>query len=78
MKLYHKLSVLLMAGLLLVGGSMLTGCDNDLDTNPYNRGGVNLMGFGPCPLKRLDNMRITGTQLNRVDKVLFPQREYLC
>ena len=74
MKLYHKLSVLLMAGLLLVGGSMLTGGDNDdLDTNPYNRGGVNLLGFGPCPLKRLDNMRITGTQLNRVDKVLFPQ-----
>ncbi|MFR5758000.1 MAG: hypothetical protein ACLUE2_06630 [Bacteroides cellulosilyticus] len=34
---------------------------------------MNLLGFGPCPLKRLDNMRITGTQLNRVDKVLFPQ-----
>lgn len=63
-----------MAGFMLLSGSLLTGCDNDdLDTNQYNKKGVNLLGFGPCPLKRLDNMRITGTQLNKVDKVLFPQ-----
>lgn len=63
-----------MTSLLLVSGFTLTGCDNDeLDTNQYNKGGVNLLGFGPCPLKRLDNMRITGTQLNKVDKILFPQ-----
>lgn len=74
MKLYHKLSTLFMSGLILVSGSILTGCDNDdLDTNPYNKGGVNLLSFGPCPLNRLDNMRITGTQLNKVDKILFPQ-----
>ncbi|WP_294591071.1 hypothetical protein [uncultured Bacteroides sp.] len=74
MKLYHKLSALLMLSLILVGTSVLTGCDNDeLDTNPYNKAGVNLLGFGPCPLKRLDIMRITGTHLNRVDKILFPQ-----
>lgn len=74
MKLYHKLSALFMSGLMLVSGSMLTGCDNDeLDTNPYNKSGVNLLGFGPCPLKRLDNMRITGTRLNMVNKILFPQ-----
>lgn len=74
MKLYHKLSALFMSGLMLVSSSMLTGCDNDeLDTNPYNKSGVNLLGFGPCPLKRLDNMRITGTRLNMVNKILFPQ-----
>lgn len=74
MKLYHKLSALLMLSFILVGTSMLTGCDNDeLDTNPYNKSGVNLLGFGPCPLERLDNMRITGTHLNKVDKILFPQ-----
>lgn len=74
MKLYHKLSALLMLGFILVGTSVLTGCDSDeLDTNPYNKSGVELLGFGPCPLKRLDNMRITGTHLNRVDKILFPQ-----
>lgn len=74
MKLYHKLSALFMSGLMLVSSSMLTSCDNDeLDTNPYNKSGVNLLGFGPCPLKRLDNMRITGTRLNMVSKILFPQ-----
>ena len=74
MKRNHRLSILFMSGLLLLGGSVLTGCDSDeLDTNPYNKSGVNLVAFGPCPLTRLDNMRITGTQLNKVDKVLFPQ-----
>lgn len=75
MKLYHKLSALFMSGLVLVSGSMLTGCcdDDDLDTNPYNKNGVNLLGFGPCPLQRLDNMRVTGTRLNMVNKILFPQ-----
>lgn len=74
MKLYHKLSALFMSGLMLASGLILTGCDNDeLNTNPYSKAGVNLLGFGPCPLTRLDKMRITGTQLNKVNKVLFPQ-----
>ena len=48
MKRNHRLSILFMSGLLLLGGSVLTGCDSvELDTNPYNKSGVNLVTFGP-------------------------------
>lgn len=74
MKLHNKLSALFLVGLMLAGNAIMTGCSNDeLDTNPYNKSGVNLLGFGPCPLTRLSEMRITGTKLDKVDKVLFPQ-----
>lgn len=71
---YQKLFVSFLSALLLAGGCLLTGCDNEnLNTNPYDKSGVNLLGFGPCPLKRLDTMKILGTNLNEVDKVLFPK-----
>jgi len=74
MKLYHRLLVCLLSGMLLASSLTFMSCDNDdLETNPFAQSGVNLLGFGPCPLKRLDNMRVIGTQLNKVDKVLFPK-----
>ena len=61
-----------MAALVLTAG--LTSCNEEvIDTNPYNRGGVNILGFGPMPVVRGAAMRVTGTQLNEVKEVLFPE-----
>lgn len=60
-----------MAALVLAAG--LSSCgENDLDTNQYNKSGVNLLGFGPMPITRGATMRVTGTKLNEVQEVLFP------
>ena len=54
-------------------GLSLTGCSNDdLDTNPYSKSGVNIVGFGPSPILRTHEIRITGTNLNKVSGVAFP------
>ena len=72
MKIYRKISVLAMAALVLAAG--FTSCSEDsLDTNQYNKNGVNLLGFGPMPITRGATMRITGTKLNEVQEVLFPE-----
>ena len=72
MKLYRKISVLAMAALVLAAG--FTSCsEDDLDTNQYNKSGVNILGFGPMPITRGATMRVTGTQLNQVKEVLFPE-----
>ena len=83
MKLYRKISVLAMAALVLAAG--FTSCsEDDLDTNQYNKSGVNILGFGPMPITRGATMRVTGTQLNQVKEVLFPEgnqklkRRFLC
>ena len=77
-KLYNIFTLLAVA---LVGLS-LTACSNDdLDTNPYNKSGVNLLAFGPSPNTRSQEIRITGTNLTAVEKVIFPGgtiEEYLC
>ena len=71
MKIYRKISVLAMAALVLASG--FTSCSNDeLDTNQYNKSGVNILGFGPMPITRGATMRVTGTKLNEVQEVLFP------
>ena len=58
--------------LVLTAG--LTSCNEEpLDTNQYNKGGVNILGFGPMPVTRGATMRVTGTQLNEVKEVLFPE-----
>ena len=68
-KLYNIFTLLAVA---LVGLS-LTACSNDdLDTNPYNKSGVNLLAFGPSPNTRSQEIRITGTNLTAVEKVIFP------
>ncbi len=71
MKIYRKISVLAMAALVLASG--FTSCSEDsLDTNQYNKNGVNILGFGPMPITRGATMRVTGTKLNQVQQVLFP------
>ena len=54
-------------------GLTLTGCsEDDLDTNPYSQSGVNIVGFGPSPILRTHEIRITGTDFGRVTAVAFP------
>ena len=61
-----------MAALVLAAG--FTSCSEDqLDTNQYNKSGVNILAFGPMPITRGATMRLTGTQLNNVKEVLFPE-----
>ena len=72
MKLYHKISALAMAALVVTTG--FTSCsEDDLDTNQYNKSGVNILGFGPMPITRGETMRLTGTKLDKVREVLFPE-----
>lgn len=65
-------NIFLLAVVALVGLSLTACSDDDLDTNQYNRSGVNIVAFGPSPILRTQEIRITGTNLTRVDKVLFP------
>jgi len=60
-----------MAALVLAAGFTSCGSD-DLDTNQYNKSGVNILGFGPMPVTRGATMRVTGTKLDQVQEVLFP------
>lgn len=70
MKNYKKLFAWSMIALM---GLSLTACsDDDLDTNPYNKSGVNIVAFGPSPILRTNEIRITGTNLNQVTAVAFP------
>ena len=72
MKIYRKISVLAIAALVAAVG--FTGCSEDtLDTNQYSKSGVNILGFGPMPITRGETMRLTGTKLNDVREVLFPE-----
>lgn len=59
----------------LFGLTIASCSDEDLNTDPYNKSGVNLLAFGPCPTERTHEIRITGTNLNKVQKVLFPADE---
>ena len=71
MKIYRKISALVMATLVAVAG--FTSCGSDeLDTNQYSKSGVNILAFGPMPITRGATMRVTGTQLDNVSEVLFP------
>ena len=66
----YKLFALSMVALV---GLSLTGCsEDDLDTNPYNKSGVNIVAFGPSPILRTHEIRITGTNLESVSQVVFP------
>lgn len=44
-----------------------SSCEEDNDVN-----GVQLLSFGPCPVLRGDAITIIGTDLSKVDKVVFP------
>jgi hypothetical protein len=74
MKNFTKvLSGLSMSALMLLSSFTFTACsDDELNTNPYNKSGINLVAMGPMPVSRLDQIRITGTKLDKVEKIIFP------
>ena len=67
-KIYNIFALSVVA---LVGLSLTACSEDDYDTNPYNKSGVNLLAFGPSPNTRSQEIRITGTNLTAVDKVVF-------
>lgn len=69
MKKYNQIFAYAMIAFL--GASFAACSDDAIDTNPYNKSGVNLLAFGPAPTERTHEIRIVGTNLNAVDKVLF-------
>ena len=70
MKNFKNIFTLLVVALVVLS---LTGCsEDDLDTNPFGQSGVNIVGFGPSPILRTHEIRITGTNMNKVTKVIFP------
>lgn len=70
MKKIKNIFTLLVVAL---AGLSLTACsEDDLDTNPFNKSGVNIVAFGPSPILRTHEIRITGTNLNSVTSVAFP------
>ena len=69
MKKYKNIFTLLVVALV---GLSLTACsEDDYNTNPYSKSGVNLLAFGPSPNTRSQQIRITGTNMQSVDKVIF-------
>ena len=68
-KLYNIFTLLAVA---LIGLSLTACSEKDYDTNPYNKSGINLLAFGPSPNTRSQEIRITGTNLTAVEKVIFP------
>ena len=69
----NKLYRLFTLSMVALFGLSLTGCsEDDLDTNPYSKSGVNIVAFGPSPILRTHEIRITGTNLNNVTSVAFP------
>ncbi len=69
----NKLYRLFALSMVALTGLSLTGCSEDnLDTNPYNKSGVNIVAFGPSPILRTQEIRITGTNLGSVSQVVFP------
>ncbi|MDE6636828.1 MAG: hypothetical protein K2K32_01180 [Muribaculaceae bacterium] len=71
--IFKYISVASLAVLTLGASTTLSSCSDDtLDTNPYNRKGVNIVAMGPMPVSRGEQIRISGTQLNKVKAVIFP------
>ena len=69
----NKIYKLFAWSMVALVGLSLTGCsEDDLDTNPYNKSGVNIVAFGPSPILRTQEIRITGTNLGSVTQVAFP------
>ena len=64
-----------MAALVVTTG--FTSCsEDDLDTNQYNKSGVNILGFGPMPITRGETMRLTGPphSLRVISRFRTPRR----
>lgn len=72
-RIFRYTGVAALAALMAAGSVTLSSCSEDtLDTNPYNKSGVNIVAMGPMPVSRGEQIRITGTQLNKVKAVVFP------
>lgn len=71
--IFKYISAASLAALTIVTPATLSSCSEDtLDTNPYNRKGVNIVAMGPMPVSRGEQIRISGTELNKVKAVVFP------
>lgn len=71
--IFKYISAASLAALTIAAPATLSSCSEDtLDTNPYNRTGVNIVAMGPMPVSRGEQIRISGTQLNKVKAVVFP------
>lgn len=69
----NKLSVLFLAGALLMTGVSFTSClkGDDVDTNQYT-GGISLNVFGPSPMARGGELRFLGSGMDQVTAVWIP------
>lgn len=69
----NRLSVLCLAGALLLTGVSFTSClkGDDVDTNQYV-GGISLNVFGPSPVARGGELRFLGSGMNQVTAVVIP------
>ena len=69
----NRLSVLCLAGALLLTGVSFTYClkGDDVDTNQYV-GGISLNVFGPSPVARGGELRFLGSGMNQVTAVVIP------
>jgi len=50
---------------------LVVSCSEDNDESP-GKGNVVLLSFGPCPIPRGGELRILGTNLDRVESVILP------
>ena len=66
-------NVFTLSVMALIGLSLTACSEDDYSTDPYSKSGVNILAFGPSPILRNTEVRITGTNLTKVDKVVFPQ-----
>lgn len=69
----NRLSVLFLAGSLILTGVSFTSClkGDDIDTNQYT-GGISLNVFGPSPVARGGELRFLGSGMNQVTAVVIP------
>ncbi|MGM9804111.1 MAG: hypothetical protein ACI308_08045 [Muribaculaceae bacterium] len=67
MRTIINIKYILLATLVAIGTMFtFTSCDDD------DVVGVALHSFGPCPVLRGNTIKVIGTDLNRVNKVVFP------
>ena len=64
-------NIFILLAVALMGLSLAACSEDDYNTNPYSKSGVNLLAFGPSPNTRSQQIRITGTNMQSVDKVIF-------
>ena len=74
MKLFKKYSFIVLMGLALAGGAMLTSCsdnDDEFSTDQYTEG-VRLNVWGPSPVARGGELRFLGSGMNQVTGITLP------